>query len=223
VAGVARDNTIPDDVRKQGLRIPDESGMIPIVNQNTNRTNPDELVALAEAAQRLGIAYDTARKRLKAGSLEGERRGGRWFIRMPEAEERPEMGPERDSGQPSEHSGPFPDETEPIPDVLVAQLRDEIGFLRQQVERQNHIIAGLIQRVPLTAELGTGEIITVDPERADAPESDERQNAAMAANYAPLRDDTHSMADMTLHQARDVPQRAGESVVRRWWRKIVGG
>jgi hypothetical protein len=132
------------------LHYPDRSRKIPGVDQNPNRTNPDELLPLTEAAQRLGIAYDTARKRIKAGTLRGERRGGRLYAWVPGLE----SGPETVSGDRPEHSGAIPDESEPNPDALVATLQDEITFLRQQLDHQTHIIAGLVQRLP---ELPAGD------------------------------------------------------------------
>jgi hypothetical protein len=123
------------------LRSPDRSGTIPDVNQNPHRPQPETLLPLSEAAQRLGIAYDTARKRLKAGSLRGERRAGRWHVWVPSPE-------------------PDPDQTEPIPDALVAALQDDIAFLRQElaarteeIRRRDHLIAGLIDRLPETLAL----------------------------------------------------------------------
>lgn len=44
---------------------------------------PEELVPLAEGARRLGVAHDTARKHLSAGSLRGKKRQGRWWVWVP--------------------------------------------------------------------------------------------------------------------------------------------
>ncbi len=41
---------------------------------------------LPEAAPLLGLAYDTARKRLNAGTLRGEKHGGRWLVWVPTPE-----------------------------------------------------------------------------------------------------------------------------------------
>jgi hypothetical protein len=152
------------------LHYPDGSGTIPSVNQNPDRTNPDELLPLTEAAQRLGIAYDTARKRIKAGTLEGERRGGRLYAWVP----RPENGSETISGERPEGSGSVPDETEPNPDVLVAQLRGEVAFLRQQVDRQAHIIMNLTHAVQAIPARVADQDAPVTHERA--PTASERSD-----------------------------------------------
>ncbi len=117
---------------------------------------------LPDAAPLLGLHYDTARKRLQAGTLRGEKYGGRWLVWVPGlggAESKSETvsdfirdvipeDPEPIPDAKPEDSGPVPDQTGKDSDALLVQLREEIAFLRQQVERQNHLIAGLIQRVP---------------------------------------------------------------------------
>lgn len=47
----------------------------------TDRTPPDAMpLSLSDAAVRLGISPDAARKRLERGTLHGEKRGGRWLV-----------------------------------------------------------------------------------------------------------------------------------------------
>ncbi len=157
---------------------------------------------LPDAAPLLGLHYDTARKRLQAGTLRGEKHGGRWLVWVPGVRSNihldiathpllagrsiinvdnatdfiPDVIPDDPEPIPDakpEDSGPVPDQTgresasEFSPnlgrnsDELVLQLREEIAFLRQQVERQNHLIAGLIQRVP---ELPAGDAPTTRQE-----------------------------------------------------------
>ncbi len=176
------------------MPVPVSSGTIPDVtrtpNQNQPEPKPETLVPLPDAAPLLGLHYDTARKRLQAGTLRGEKHGGRWLVWVPVLQSnnpRPEASraagvspgnkseavsdfipdvipddPEPIPDAKPEDSGPVPDQTGSESDVvsqnetstLVRQLREEIAFLRQQVERQNHLIAGLIQRVP---ELPAGD------------------------------------------------------------------
>ena len=162
------------------------------------------MLPLTEAAVRLGITYDAARRRLNRGTLHGEKRGDRWFVAVPTPNIRPDPDPDE-----SERG---PDATGSPPDALVAVLQDEITFLRAELvarteenRRKDHLLAAALERLPAL------------PETVDA------QNRSQDVNPAPQRDDTHGMADLTLHQARDVPQPAGESVGRRWWRKFVGG
>jgi hypothetical protein len=161
----------------------DDAGMR---DRNRSGPDPDELLPLAEAAQRLGIAYDTARKRLKAGTLEGSRRGGRWYVRLPRS------GPD---------SGPRKAHSEPIPDALVAALQAEIAFLRQALDaeiearrRADHLVAGLVERLPALAEAATS------------------QDASVSENLASRSDETREMdSDLSLPRWR------------RFWHRIVGG
>jgi hypothetical protein len=79
---------------------------------------------------------------------------------------------------------------ERLDNALIARLESKNDFLSQQVERQNHIIAGLIQRVPLTHEIAAGEIITVEQEKTEGDESAESADATVAANFGLQRDET---------------------------------
>lgn len=44
------------------------------------------MIGLAEAAHRLGIAYQDAHRLLLTGRLHGEKRGNRWFVRAEDVE-----------------------------------------------------------------------------------------------------------------------------------------
>lgn len=44
------------------------------------------MIGLAEAAVRLRIPYQDAHRLLLTGRLAGEKRGGRWFVRMADVE-----------------------------------------------------------------------------------------------------------------------------------------
>ncbi len=169
-------------------------------NQNTPEPHPEPkpetLVPLPDAAPLLGLHYDTARKRLQAGTLRGEKHGGRWLVWVPVLQSnnpRPEASraagvsprnksetvsdfipdvipddPESIPDAKPEDSGPVPDQTGKDSDALLVQLREEVAFLRQQVERQNHLIAGLIQRVP-QLPAGDAPVAAPEPQREAEP------------------------------------------------------
>jgi hypothetical protein len=136
-------------------------------DRTRTRPGPDAFVPLTEAAQRLGITYDAARRRIARGTLDAEKRGDRWYVHVAEMN----TGPDHD---PNARPDAGPDATGSAPDALIAQLRDENAYLRQQLDHQTHIIAGLVQRLP---ELPSGE-----PPREDAPVTHESgpQSAAVA-------------------------------------------
>jgi len=109
----------------------------------------------------------------------------------------------------------------PVVEELSATRR-ELGEVRQELGRaQAERDQAQRERSVLQEQLAVFE--AGELRSAIERNSPDLTHAPQDANAAPQRDDTHGMADMTLRQARDVPQPAGESVVRRWWRKIVGG
>ena len=42
---------------------------------------PDEWMPLADAAQRLGVSWERAWRLLLSGSIAGEKRSGRWWVK----------------------------------------------------------------------------------------------------------------------------------------------
>ena len=73
-------------------------------------------------------------------------------------------------------------------------MRAELAARTEENRRKDHLIAGLIERVP-------------------ALEAATSQNVAESANLAPQSD-----------VPRDVPLAvAPEPILRRWWRRVMGG
>jgi hypothetical protein len=148
--------------------MPDDAGMDPESIRHlsgTIRHTPDELVPLAEGARRLGLAHDTARKHLTAGTLRAEKRQGRWWVWVPMSDDMPDA-----SG-----TGPAPSGT--MPDAVIARLESEVTFLRSELEsrteeirRRDHIIAGLVESMRVLPA-GTAAQ-TMPQERAVATERD---------------------------------------------------
>jgi hypothetical protein len=170
--------------------------MPPERNRRATGAASVETVPLAEAAQRLGISYDAARHRVKAGTLLAEKRGGRWYASVPKAERPPEKKPDG--------SGPEPDAT-------IARLEAEITFLRETLtaeiearRRADHLVAGLMERLP---ELTTG----------DAPRTQ---------SLPPLRDEGVARASPPLTMMAQSPETLDAGALapgwRRWWRRITG-
>src|SRR5215208_2105098 len=98
---------------------------------------PDVPISLAEAAQRLGISYDAARRRIARGTLPAVKVGDRWFVAAPDAGPAPD-GPPNTPPDPRLDAGP--DATGPAPDVVIGILQDEIGFLRAELENRTEEI-----------------------------------------------------------------------------------
>ena len=164
---------------------------------------PDAFISLADAAVRLGLSYDGARKRVRTGALRAEKRGGRWFVSLSET------GPSPDS---------LPDQPGPSPDSLIPQLLADIAFLRQQLDRQTAITAGLLARLPDMPAVSAGEAVVIER----APESDESRHVPQDANTAPQRDDTPDMDYETVNAAEAAPASGVASLAARLWRRITG-
>ena len=115
------------------------------------------------AAARLGISREAVRKRLERGTLKGKKVNGRWSIDLTDCSD--------DTDDVGGYSDTRTDDgrTRTDGDQLVATLRDEVAFLRRELEtrdeeirRRDHIIAGLVQRIP-----------ELSPGAAESPESHE--------------------------------------------------
>lgn len=93
-------------------------------------SSPDNSLDIADAAARLGLSTETVRKRLQRGKLKGYKTPeGAWRVILPGLD------------SPGQQPGPSPDSS---PDkgldgsgALVAALRDEVAFLRSQLQARD--------------------------------------------------------------------------------------
>ena len=91
--------------------------------------------SLKEAAEVLGISEDGVRKRVKRGSIPHDRdEDSKLYVYLDASETEPDTS--------GDASGDTPVWT------LVDQLRSENEYLREESRRKDHIIAGLVERVP---------------------------------------------------------------------------
>lgn len=142
---------------------------------------PSEHLTFAETAERMGISIDAVRMRVKRGTLVSVRLNERTFVVWPQPERLHDRGSNADRSAVHE-------------EARIAHLEAEILFLRQQLDHQAHIIAGLVQRV---LELPAGEPV---------------QDAAQTQKMAPRSEDQPVMASTPMALAW-----------RRWWRRMRGG
>lgn len=112
---------------------------------------PDTMEAagldIANAAARLGLSTETVRKRLQRGRLKGFKgTDGAWRVILP-AQDQP--GQSQDSKQDA-----IPDGSQDKSGQLVAALKDEIAFLRSQLQardeeiRRAHVLIQQAQKQP---------------------------------------------------------------------------
>ncbi len=126
-------------------------------------------VTVQEAAKILSVKEPAIRKRIKRGTLESEREGGRVYVYL-------------DTGQSAdyyeERSEDWTTERAPERDELVEELRRQNEYLREESRRKDHIIAGLVERLPPAIEppepQNQAESAEPRSDRVETPEEPER-------------------------------------------------
>jgi len=104
-----------------------------------------EPVTLDKAAETLGISKDALRKRIQRGSIEAVKdKSGKWQVIIPE-------GPVSDRTEGPDNPRSRPDKKDDAPDASgqIKALQDQIQFLQQQIERQDHLMMVLLQKIPM--------------------------------------------------------------------------
>ena len=160
---------------------------------------------LADAAVRLGISREALRKRINRGSIPAEKRQGRWVVFLEADTGTDAASRQQDAGQDNTRHEPDA-ERDTKEDALVAALRDEIGFLRSELERRGEelrreqmLIAGFIERPAAIS----AHVQDAPQDAIPAPQSNDATPRA-SEPYKPISD--------TLALGW-----------RRWWRRITGG
>src|SRR5215211_5289261 len=122
---------------------------------DSNQT-PNGLYTVRQAAEILGTTAEAIRSRLNRGTLErvdGEH--GRVYVRL---------DPDHthiDADHTTDHT---------VEGSLVFKLQaDQIEFLRRELERKDHIILGLTQRIPELEARGSPETPSEEPRSTHAP------------------------------------------------------
>jgi hypothetical protein len=120
-------------------------------------------LAVADAAQALGISAEAVRMRIRRGTLPSERVGGSVYVLLDADQTRRDAGRDEDVAT---------DRTERI-----ADLKDQLGYLRGQLDaereanRENRrIIAALTQRIPA---IESPETPSEEPDSAEPRSSTE--------------------------------------------------
>lgn len=207
-------------------------------------TAPAGGYTVAEAAARLGVTPDAIRRRLHRGTLAGDKTDdGQWRVWLPDLdpERDPEQPPGPVTGERHDAARTPPDarqdaaRTAPAPDLVasyearlmemgadVAFLRAELEARTEEIRRRDHIIAGLVERIRETQQIGPGDILDAE-ERS--PSMQKSANASVERSEAPGRVDPHEMTSRALREADIEPEPAQVQLVtgwRRWWRRITG-
>ena len=109
------------------------------MNGNASRDRPVDRVRVPEAAEMMGVTQSAIRKRVHRGTIPWDKdHEGRIYVYVEPSEMRPETrgGKARDTsaGQSGEE--------------LVEAYRDQVEFLRRELERKDTLLMSLTQRVP---------------------------------------------------------------------------
>jgi hypothetical protein len=88
-------------------------------------------VTVQEAARILGVKEPAIRKRIKRRTLQSEREEGRVYVYL-DTEESPGSYTEPSTGR----------------DELIDELRDQVQFLRRELERKDAILLRMAERIP---------------------------------------------------------------------------
>lgn len=88
-------------------------------------------LSVAEAATRLGVTPDAVRQRIRRDTIEYEKtEDGRYYAYLT-----------KDDGR-----------RDGVQDAVVDRLKDENEFLRQELERKDHLLAMALERIPALEE-----------------------------------------------------------------------
>ena len=109
------------------------------MNGNASRDRPVDRVTVPEAAEMMGVTQSAIRKRVHRGTIPWGKDGeGRIYVYVDPSE----MGPETRGGKARDTSaGQSRDE-------LLEAYRDQVEFLRRELERKDTLLMSLMQRVP---------------------------------------------------------------------------
>jgi excisionase family DNA binding protein len=105
-------------------------------------------VTVQEAARRLGVKDDAVRKRIQRGTLEHDKDSdGRVYVYLDLTKDEANAGQDAKAvWEASQVSAK--DALVMAKDETISELRDQIGFLRRELERKDAILMSLTQRVP---------------------------------------------------------------------------
>lgn len=145
-------------------------------------------VTIPEAARRLGIKEESVRKRLTRGALVSDKDAdGRVYVYLDMSEDTTAMR----EGESDASGDRYRDESR---DELLEAYRDQIAFLRDELQRKDAILMSLTQRIP----------------ELEAPQHQESGEEPTRASAEGARGSEH-------HGDQVEPQRVAE---RPWWRRI---
>lgn len=109
------------------------------MNGNASRGRPVDRVTVPEAAEMMGVTQSAIRKRVQRGTILWDKDSeGRIFVYVDPSETRPETRREKTQDTVLGQSR----------DELLKAYRDQVEFLRRELERKDTLLMSLMQRIP---------------------------------------------------------------------------
>ena len=114
----------------------------------------------------MGVTVDAVRSRIKRGTIDHVRAGGRVYVLLGDDEARP--GHDQDTDQGGDQGTTAPEDRTA---ELIATLREQLQAERQAHAEARRIIAGLVERIPAlevpSEARESSETVEEEPERAE--------------------------------------------------------
>jgi len=106
---------------------------------NESRDRPVDRISVPEAAELLGVTQSAVRKRVQRGTIPWDKDSeGRIYVYVNLSETSPETGADKKRDTAAGQSR----------DELLEVYRDQVEFLRREIERKDTLLMSLMQRVP---------------------------------------------------------------------------
>jgi hypothetical protein len=231
----------------------------PLSDASPMRSNSDQTpdqtgdltLSIANAAEHLGMTSEAVRMRLKRGTLTGAKVDGHWVVYLPAPEqptERDQTSNQTIDSTPTEHMTEH-DQTALVSvyETLVASQREEIAFLRGQLDKRSRELADERERSDvlhreafarieaLTSGLGTmvpnDQAPEPDDDPDDAPAEDHLEKVRAYADETRKAPESPQAAQdgsgateglgLTDESSSGVPN-VPHGGFARWWARIFG-
>lgn len=132
-----------------------------------DRSGARRRLTVAQAADQSGVTVDAIRSRIKRGTIDHVREGGRVYVML--GDDQGDTSHDQDSAQATDH----PPETDPdYRGELLEELRDRVRSLEAANRENRRIIAELTYRIPAIEPPETPQAPDTDaaePERVETP------------------------------------------------------
>jgi hypothetical protein len=104
-------------------------------------------LTVAQAAEARGVTVDAIRSRIKRGTIEYVREGGRVYVILGVDQGDTRHGQGDDQGT-AQHADRPPDSGPDPRDELLEELRSRVRHLEEESRRKDHLLAAALERIP---------------------------------------------------------------------------